>query len=610
MGIDDNPPAVLVPWNEIAKNPASDVLCPDFSSLLACVDAEGIKTTAAPSATSNTSTTPTYNGKFGVILPPVIATLLLQSDDDDPAAVCVLVGRAIKEADTKFQQLAFGEAPIPTDAPTPYQEHCQHIMHFLWWAAMEETSFPGAISLFPVQGKGARWAKETIARSIMSASPHSSSGSSNGSPPGLSPDTNAYTALNEGVRNLRDALEIQAKEFEHKRAATRSGFHKFASHVQRMILNASPPDDIVIVDGPSHRDTSSRTEPVDSYTDILKTSTHATAKQFLDHHLNTVHNCQVDIPPSLASSVLSGFLIWSRMDVPGAFSLLSLPPPSARGYRSIQSDEDRAKSELEAGEGRGLSAGAIASATKLLHIAPMDVPEFQDTLFNFISLCVTLFVEDSSLATSLYKFIPHMQQHNLSYRLQQREDHSFLTQLCFLIDRGVQLFLQSCAQVPRRQDLATEFISFQSLQRKLLRGTWTPVTLPPAYTKLLPQATPTPSPPGKRNPIGNVGHVSDSDSKRPRVDQDNTTQVNNPKVNATWKKVYEKQGATKSVIRSVQKLTDKLGTNANSFCLRYHLKGDCVQGCPRPHDALSANDTKTVDTWLRAVAEQHRIPLE
>jgi hypothetical protein len=85
--------------------------------------------------------------------------------------VCVLVGRAIQEADTQFrQQLAFGYTPIPVNSPTPYQDHCQHIMQFLWWTAIEETSFPGAISLFPVhEGKGARWAQETITRSIMLA---------------------------------------------------------------------------------------------------------------------------------------------------------------------------------------------------------------------------------------------------------------------------------------------------------------------------------------------------------------------------------------------------------------------------------------------------------
>jgi hypothetical protein len=223
---------------------------------------------------------------------------------------------------------------------------------------------------------------------------------------------------------------------------------------------------------------------------------------------------------------------------------------------------------------------------------------------------VTLFGKDSALATGLYKFIPHMQQHNLAYRLQQREDNSFLAQLCFLIDRGVQLFLQSCAQVPRRQDVATEYISFQALQRKLLRGTWTPVTLPPAYTKLLPQAPSIPSQQGKRSPTNNLGRGNDSESKRPRVDQENTTPVTNPKVNATWKKVYMQQGATRAVIRSVQKLTDKLRTNANSFCLRYHLKGECVHGCPRDHNALSADDTKTVNTWLHAVADQNRIALE
>ena len=154
MGVDDNPPAVLVPWHEIAKKPSSAVPCPEFSSLIACVDGEGIKTTAASAATADATTASTYNGKFGVILPPVITTLLLQSDNDDPAEVCVLVGRAIKEADTQFHQLAYGNAPVPSYAPTPYHDHCQHIVHFLWWAATEDTSFPGAVSLFPVQGTG------------------------------------------------------------------------------------------------------------------------------------------------------------------------------------------------------------------------------------------------------------------------------------------------------------------------------------------------------------------------------------------------------------------------------------------------------------------------
>ena len=73
------------------------------------------------------------------------------------------------------------------------------------------------------------------------------------------------------------------------------------------------------------------TKLVDSYTRLLQLGNVAQAKIHLDHMLQVVHKCPVNLPYSTMNTVLNGHLTWADQTNPEACSIFSCfkPGPSA-----------------------------------------------------------------------------------------------------------------------------------------------------------------------------------------------------------------------------------------------------------------------------------------
>jgi metal-dependent HD superfamily phosphatase/phosphodiesterase len=87
-----------------------------------------------------------------------------------------------------------------------------------------------------------------------------------------------------------------------------------------------------------------------------------------------VLKCFVHIPASLARALYHRQFRWPTMFARGAFSIFSVPPASASGQLTSQTEEERIQLELEASKGKGISAAQDVATTKIHHSPIRNTP--------------------------------------------------------------------------------------------------------------------------------------------------------------------------------------------------------------------------------------------
>ena len=96
-----------------------------------------------------------------------------------------------------------------------------------------------------------------------------------------------------------------------------------------------------------------------------------------------------------------------------------------KGQLASRTEEDRVKLELEATEGKWISA-AQAIATANIHHSPIcDPPALQDFLSNKLHINVLVFGRASPLTTYIKTWSRHTVTHRKSYELLTDADASF-----------------------------------------------------------------------------------------------------------------------------------------------------------------------------------------
>jgi hypothetical protein len=252
----------------------------------------------------------------------------------------------------------------------------------LWLASQPNFGHGLAIEILHI-GAPFAWSKRLGPSHILSATP--------GPGPRLSERSQATENLTEVCGLLRDS--IVASTTQSSIAKESKGFKKLPAHTQTMILRASEPDPAGYVNS---QGVLAHTEPVTEYGEVLAATFSSHALSVTAHCIWDVFKCSVHIPASLATALYHGQFRWPTMFSCGAFSIFSVPQASASGQLASNLEEGRVQLELEATEGKGISAAQAIATTKIHHTPILNPPALQDFLSNKLHVNVLVFGRHSS----------------------------------------------------------------------------------------------------------------------------------------------------------------------------------------------------------------------
>jgi hypothetical protein len=187
--------------------------------------------------------------------------------------------------------------------------------------------------------------------------------------------------VDSGLERLVQFVDERAKA--NQPTKDNKAFNKLEPFTQDMILFASEP--MEVEDALGALSTEPRTQPVESYAQLLRLGNVAQAKLHLDHVLQVVHKCPVSLPMATVNAILNGRLTWSDHTNPEAFSVFACfkPGPSAVGT----AHDDFLALQLKSSEGQGLSEADVIRSTKVTFRAPQDEHQLESSSVRSASFC-------------------------------------------------------------------------------------------------------------------------------------------------------------------------------------------------------------------------------
>jgi hypothetical protein len=289
---------------------------------------------------------------------------------------------------------------------------------------------------------------------------------------------------------LASSLERMAQLQEERTKTEQSdkdtkAFKKLEPFTQAMLLFASEP--VTVTDDEDTFTMGPRTQPIDSYTQLLSLGNVAQAKLHLDVTLQTQHKCPVSLPLATVNVILNGRLTWSDHTNPEAFSIFACFKPGASAM-GTSSDEFLAL-QLKSAEGKGLSDVDVARSTKVELRAPTDVHELGEFIGAFALVLAFIFGPNATVHKAVHGWLAHIQAHELLYTQQLHADRAFGCKILALIDRAIQLYFRECMHTDRQVG-AARFLMFDRYQNEIIMNTFTYTALPSAIAKLLAKPAP------------------------------------------------------------------------------------------------------------------------
>jgi hypothetical protein len=198
----------------------------------------------------------------------------------------------------------------------------------------------------------------------------------------------------------------------------------------------------------------------------------------------------------------------------GAFSIFSVPPASASGQLASQTEEERVQLELDATEGKGISAAQAVATAKIHHSPIRNTPALQDFLSNKPHINVLVFGRNSPLTTFLRTWSRHTVSHQESYELLTNADASFCSRVSHIIDMAEQAFLCSCITSATTNDIDQSVLDHSALRTGISMGMMPAVAIHASLALiLLPLPTPRsrlPAPPNDKSPAKRAKANKDS----------------------------------------------------------------------------------------------------
>jgi hypothetical protein len=365
-----------------------------------------------------------------------------------------------------------------------------------------------------------------------------------------------------------------------------------------------------------------RTEPVPKYGEVLAATSSSHALSVTTHYIQDVFKCSVHIPASLATAIYYGQFRWPTMFTRGAFSIFSLPPASASGQLAFRSEEERVQLELEATEGKGISAAQAIATAKIHHSPILNPPALQDFLSNKLHINVLVFGQNSPLTTTfVHTWSRHTVSHRESYELFTDSGLSFCSRLGHIIDMAKQAYLCSCITAATTLDIDLSVLDHAALRTGIAMGMMPVVAIPASLASILitsphprsqaPALACDESPAKRQKPAKDAEHSRDKPKAR-EAPRERPTQVTQP-TPPSWKAVVDNDNYFFSLNSSLQPLGASLQCPEPGLCGKLLLRGCCNStGCPRESShpliqALDPTQIVAVDKWFNAACKEQKL---
>ena len=372
-------PAVVDPATVLAipSGASRGLRVPLYETLTTAKDAAAFKATT-PSTRANSDQ---LTCRSLLAIPPFLASVLMRADSTDPSVLGVLAIRALRDFDSRASQNMAEEERKDEDAPGWEQLEdpnsdmqwrrtdelaCTSMadaVRFLW--AVCNGHIPSATLLPATSSQAEDWAADVTRRCLARAVTPSPTGTHRTA--GTSPSDDTMVNLATSIAALTDQFAKQEDRLlDAKTEKEEKGFAHLPSFTRELILFVS--GDVETTDQTGSVTTTPRTRPIQSCQELLKLANVALAKQHLDYHLQTVHNCPTSVPMATALAITMGRFTWPNETVPDAFSIFAFAPLELGG--ATNPTDEFVHLQLKSEEGKGLSDADVSRSMKVQHRLP------------------------------------------------------------------------------------------------------------------------------------------------------------------------------------------------------------------------------------------------
>lgn len=467
--------------------PSTGFVVPPVDLLSAAATADDFKAVAEDAATK-LITRPLLP------VPPLIGYICLQADTQDPGELALLVMKALQDFDSQatpriapadaadgWMDPDFEEAQN-TDGDTVLvpkvkaAEALGSIAQFLW--AINKGSIAPVSPNYFIPDNVDEWASGVVQRAL-------TGGGLPGAPGAPSPAAGSADAAMANLANkIDDLVTLRTKSDSDKKGIGVKAFDEMTPRTQEMILFASGPVLAVSTETGDMVETP-RKRPVDSYVELLNTTTSARAQAHVNENLTLVHKCPVNVPLSTVVAMMAGRFLRVNATRPGAWSAFCCFPFNSSA--TVEADDSTAIAlHLKVTEGKGLSEMDVSRSTKIVHSAPVDTDELGYFLTGFGHLTKLAFGESSLTYCAIAEWANHLKDNIQTYKDCQHSDPRFVTRVLARIDHGIQQYLRACA-IPESRGTSAKYLEFEQDRMMIERMMFAYPTLPENIVAVLDQ---------------------------------------------------------------------------------------------------------------------------
>ena len=506
-----------------------------------------------------------------IAIPPFLSLAAITSTSLKPEDLSVEFITAIKAYDTLHKDdKKFPKASL----------NCKRILQFLWAATHNLLEL--TITITQESGQIRKFKEDLHEKYIL---PNSLQGPNPSSV--IGPSDATLSSLSGSIVHLTSHLEKDSTSRQSDKDAKKNKFSKLPESSQSTILYAS-----------SINASTERSIVNPEFTKLLEQTSISRART----HINQVmasYGCQIDVCSILVASITAGDLIWTRSSqTPEKFTIFLMGKPSTTS--SSMSQRDWLKLHLqETNQNQGFDNDIIDKLSAFKFDYPRCLSSLRHFINNKIGLTRMIFFGTSAMATSIATWCELIDRKEMLFEMQFEIDPLFGLKVCLIIDRAIQLFLQSCQDATTFSEVDFTYLDFSFDQGCIERGRFS-CNPPPPLLALFNATTPT----------GGGGEHNNNNNKRRRTnalsgvqrEDTNDTQdfVQNEHKNDKWL-VEDRNEYIKAFPPSIwtSNPPPKLNESDLYCCPRLNGRGYCFQNCKRSHGNMNAATSKKYDAWQK-----------
>ena len=255
--------------------------------------------------------------------------------------------------------------------------------------------------------------------------------------------------------------------------------------------------------------------------------------------------------------------------------------------KATMSHKDWLKLQMQENSENSLDDEIINKLAEFKFEHPTNILELRHNINNLLGSCRFLFLESSTITTSILTWLNHLDDHELLYESLFDTDPLFGLKICLTIDRSVQLFLQSCQNATNSEEVKFSYLDFRFDQESIERGRFT-CNPPPPLVDLFDNKFPA----DNKNKFRRRNALQDSKSR----DKDNTIQNDHKKdewilnSNEEYRRVFPQKIWSDDPPPSCEE-------TGKHMCPRFHSKGYCFTNCVRSHKKTSSKSEAKYHTY-------------